>query len=116
MFSTPRLFASFGPHSARICLSFDQANDWKDAKLNSSPPYSQGWEELYKQYIEKQWADRSKEFQEKGAPKLLRWDPVNPKNKETYEISRTYDDDEEDLMDVSFAPKAGELWNCLAQS
>ena len=37
--------------------------------------FLKGWEELYKQYIEKQWADRSKEFQEKGSPKLLRWDP-----------------------------------------
>lgn len=62
---------------------------------------------MYKQYIEKNWEDRAKEYNEKGSPKLLKWDPTQPKNKETYEISRTYDDDEDDLMDISFAPKPG---------
>ena len=35
-----------------------------------------GWEELYKQYIEKSWNERYKEWNDKGAPKLLKWDPT----------------------------------------
>lgn len=60
----------------------------------------QGWEELYKQHLEKSWEERIKEYKERGSPKLMKWDPTNPKNKETYEPgARTYDDaDDLDVM------------------
>lgn len=70
-----------------------------------------GWEELYKQQLEKSWEERIKEYKERGGPKLMKWDPTNPKNKETYEPgARTYDDqDDLDVM-VSGNPKYLMRW------
>ena len=65
-----------------------------------------GWEELYKQYIEKNWTERYKEWNDKGAPKLMKWDPCNPRNRETYEARKdAFDDDEEEINIMDFQPK-----------
>lgn len=52
--------------------------------------------------MEKQHEEREKEFKETHAEsKLQKWDPTNPRNKETFEPERaTYDDGDDDIMET----------------
>lgn len=61
-----------------------------------------GYEELCKSILERQREDREKEFKEQhGETKVPKWDPTNPRNKETFEPERaTYDDGDDDIMET----------------
>ncbi|KAI1297185.1 Troponin T [Halotydeus destructor] len=105
----PEAFTGKYPPKINTASKYERRVD-RRTYVDKKGLFQGGWEELYATYIEKQYGERAKEIEEKGPSKLSKWDPTNPRNKESYEPgARTYDEtDDLDIMDTfkPFTPSA----------
>ena len=102
LISCIRAFTGKYPPKINVANKFERRVDRRDYKDKKSL-FEGGWEKLTKEEQEKIREEREKEFKERGDPKLQKWDPTNPRNREIYEPTEKagYDDtDDFDIMDT----------------